>query len=391
MTAAPRLAIVTGSLSRSAGGLFNSVRMSALALAERGVELIVIGQESARDDEALVAWRPIEPVVGPQRFPAAIGRNPAVGATLVESQFDIVHQHGIWEATAHSIDDWRRRSGGKTMLSPRGMLDPWALQNAGWKKKLVGRLWADRNLHGATCLHALNESEATSMRAYGLRNPIAIIPNGTDLPASEAEGNARIGDNGDGRRTLLFLGRIHPKKGLAELIAAWSLLKEYRPEIEQGWRLVLAGWDDGDHLAGYRAQAEAVGLDIAFPGPAFGAEKAELLRGADAFVMPSFSEGLPMSVLEAWSYGLPVLMSEACNLPVGFAKDAALPAEPGAPTQLAEQIAAALGRDDLSGFGERGRALVEAQFAWRAIAAQHEAVYRWMVEGGTPPPMVHRD
>ena len=381
MTLPLRLAIVTASASRSAGGLFNSVRMGALALRERGHDVRVLARESEHDAEDLKAWAPIEPTVGPPAGPAALGYVRTTSRALRDERFDVAHHHGVWEATTGTMSRWRARTGGRTMISPRGMLDPWALANSGWKKRLAGWLHADRALRECDCLHALNRSEARSMRRYGLANPIAIVPNGTHLPERRPRPPA------DGPRTLLFIGRIHPKKGVAELIEAWAELRDARPDLHAAWRLVIAGWDDGGHLDGLRELARRRGVEVDFPGPVFGEAKEALLREAGAFVLPSHSEGLPMSVLEAWAYELPVLMSEACNLPEGFAAEAALPAEPEGGA-LAAQLARALGRDDLAAFGQRGRALVERAYAWPAIAATHERVYRWMLDGGDVPDCV---
>jgi poly(glycerol-phosphate) alpha-glucosyltransferase len=158
----------------------------------------------------------------------------------------------------------------------------------------------------------------------------------------------------EGKKTLLFLGRIHPKKGLVGLIRAWAEIQNPKSGINNSkdWQLVIAGWDQGGHeeelkslcgelglrvfsrldagdlkLNSYKLKTpppEAEATDVVFWGPAFGPEKEALLRSASAFVLTSFSEGLPMSVLEAWSYGLPVLMNPECNLQEGFACGAAL-------------------------------------------------------------------
>jgi poly(glycerol-phosphate) alpha-glucosyltransferase len=129
--------------------------------------------------------------------------------------------------------------------------------------------------------------------------------------------------------------------------------------------------------------------DVIFWGAAFGKEKEDLLRSADAFVLPSFSEGLPMSVLEGWSYGLPVVMTPECNLPEGFAADAAIRIETSV-----ESIAEGLGTlfsmndADLMTMGAKGRGLVEERFTWKSVASQMREVYDWMLGGGVAPSSV---
>jgi poly(glycerol-phosphate) alpha-glucosyltransferase len=260
------------------------------------------------------------------------------------------------------------------------MLDPWALNNSRWKKRISAALYEDRHLRGAVCLHALNEAEAESMRAYGLKNPICVIPNGVELPEAEGAGCPQE------KRTLLYLGRLHPKKGLPLLIEAWSRVETKARAA--GWHLQIAGWDQNGHRASLEALAARlnVGSDVSFVGPQFGEAKADCFRDATAFVLPSLSEGLPMSILEAWSRRLPVLMTANCNLPEGTKADAVIPMEANA-----ESIASALNRLfsmsclELKEMGLRGRNLVEQHFQWPRVAEKMTQVYDWILNRGSQP------
>lgn len=386
MTSGPlRIAFVTGSASRLAGGLFNSVRRLSQALTEAGHTVEVFALEDVHGTEDAVAWLPVVP----QRFstvrPRALGYAPGLFRALALGGFDVVHQHGIWQATSVAVAAWRRRTGRPVMISPRGMLDPWALQNSGWKKRLVGRLYERANILNASSLHALAGSEAEAIRAYHPNARIDVIPNGTDLP-TDTPGVFRpdfLPD--DGRKTLLFIGRIHPKKGIVELLDAFSQLKDNRPDLAAQWRLVIAGWDDGGHQDAMERGISERGLvgDVVLPGPLYSANKDAALRHADAFVLPSHSEGLPMSVLEAWAYRLPVLMTDACNLPEGFAAGAAYRIHLS-PDDFVIDLASALSADDLATRGEAGRTLVANRFGWAEIAHRHQTVYRDLCQGCTP-------
>jgi len=222
------------------------------------------------------------------------------------------------------------------------MLDPWALQNGKWKKRVAMRLYEKAALNAADCLHALNQSEAEAIQSLGLAPPIAIIPNGVDLPMPQSVVSASSEDT---RKVLLFLGRLHPKKGLLETLT--------------------------------RVAALGIEQDVSFVGAVYGAEKQALLAQASAFILASQSEGLPMAVLEAWANRVPVFMSHACNLPIGFEKGAAI--ETGT---RAQSIAAALGETlehgALEDIGQAGRKLVEAQFTWDAVGLQLDALYAWV-------------
>ena len=128
---------------------------------------------------------------------------------------------------------------------------------------------------------------------------------------------------------------------------------------------------------------------VLFFGAAFGKDKEDLLCSADAFILPSLSEGLPMSVLEAWAYGLPVVMTPECNLPEGFIADAAIRIETSAES-IAEGLRTlfSMNDSDLISMGQRGRALVTERFTWQAVAERMKQAYDWMLGGGVPPSSV---
>ena len=382
-----KAAILMTSASRAAGGLFNSVRLGAAALVEAGCEISVFCLSDAHTRQDLPQWAPLQPRTFASLGPPSLGIAPKLGRALDETAPDLLHQHGLWSGLSVTASQWRRRTKRPVVISPRGMLDPWALANSAWKKRIARTLFEDANLRGAACLHALTEAEARAFRRVGLKNPIAIIPNGTDLPNLETSPAPPPDFFGaDGRKTMLFLGRIHPKKGIAELLRAWALLRQSCPACAAPWRLVIAGWDDGGHLDALRKLAADLELTdhVMFPGPVFGADKEAAFRCADAFILPSHSEGLPMAVLEAWSYELPVFMTRACNLAEGFENGAAIEVTTD-PKSLANVLGDHLASENLSAMGVKGRALVKERYCWNNVAADLHAVYAWLVHGGSPP------
>jgi glycosyltransferase involved in cell wall biosynthesis len=370
-------AFVTASVSRRGGGVATVVESLSRALAALdGLDIRVFGLEDGSHGGDRQDWQGASATALRVLGPSAFGYAPDMTRTIIEWDPMVVHTHGIWMHHSRSVLQWARQTARPRIVSPHGMLDPWAIRNSNWKKRIAGALFEHRNLREADCLHALTESEARSMRAYGLDNPIAVIPNGTDLPDNVAPGSDRSRDR---PRRLLFIGRIHPKKGLIELIQAWALFRQAAPVAAGSWRLVIAGWDDGGHLANLRNEISSFGVadSIDLTGPVFGEAKDRLMREADAFVLPSYSEGLPMSVLEAWAYGLPVLMTRMCNLPVGFERGAAVEIDTR-PQAIATSFVETLAREDIGDLGRRGRALVEAEYSWPRVAAAHRSVYDWL-------------
>ena len=383
-----RVEMVTGSVSRLSGGLYYSVRRLAQSLAAReGMRIGVTGLHDQYTAEDLAAWDPLRVKVLAARGPARLGYSPEWGRILAEADPQICHTQYVWAYPSVAVRNWGCRHGLPWIVSARGMLDSWAMRHSRWKKRLVWWLFEKKHLHGAACLHALADSEAESMRALGLRNPIAVIPNGVDggtQPFQESPSG--------GERRLLFLGRLHPKKNLVNLIRAWGRVRDEVRDAGQ-WKLLIAGWDDGGHEAELKRMVEASGMSasVCFAGPLHGKEKERMLAAVQGFVLPSLSEGLPVAVLEAWAAGLPVLKTRACNLPEGFAAGAAL--ETGT---AEESLAASLGRfvslsaEDRRVMGERGRELVAGKFSWHAIAGRFAELYVSLVEGKELPDWVQR-
>lgn len=382
------IAIVTPTLSRSGGGIFPIVRAHAKGLALLpDTKVTVYGLRDAHAAQDVESMLPLVPRAYDPSIPR-FGYAPQLATDLMRGDQDIVHQHGLWQYPSIAVSRWRSSTGRPVIISTQGMLEPWALANSATKKRIAAMVFERSNLEKSACLQC-SMAEVAGVRAYGLRNPIAVLPNGVDLPPAIPVPRDRPAWMKPDRKLLLFLGRIHPKKGIAELIRAWSMVKTRAPEVMRSWQLAIAGWDDGGHVAPVRELTATLGLndDVSFPGPLFDMQKDAAFAHAQAFILPSYSEGLPMSVLEAWSHRLPVLMTRECNLVQGFDAGAAIEITTQ-PESLADTLARSLVRTDLSRIGEKGRALVETSFSWTSIVADLDAVYRWLAGRGERPPFV---
>ena len=295
-----------------------------------------------------------------------------------------LHIHGLWEQSTSAGVSAARELGVPYVLSAHGMLEPWALASKGLKKMLYAMLVERGNVGGAACLHALTKAEANQYRAFGSRCPIAIIPNGVDIPEDlDASLFVQSFPAVKGKRIVLFLARLHPKKGLDLLLEAWALLAPIFPDAH----LVIAGPDSEgmqDRLAGLVAR-DGLKDSVLFTGMLGGPMKWSALAAAEAFVLPSKSEGLSVSILEAMGVGLPVVVTTACNLPEVEQYQAGWQIEPTL-DHLTSALAELLHNSPVenSGVGARGAALVRARYTWPTVARQMADVYRW-VAGGPPP------
>ena len=366
--------------------MFHSVRGLAKAVASTNTTVSVFGISDPNSALDVMKWWPLSVHALRPQF-RGWGYSNQLVPSLLAGNLDILSTHGLWKYCSVASRRWHRRTGRAYIVHPEGMLELWAVRNVRWKKRIAALLYEDRHLRDAACLRALCEAEAQSIRSYGLRNPICVIPSGIDLPDLR-ESNAKT--QSENRKTLLYLGRLHPKKNISNLIRAWNETFNSQRGSGERWVLAIAGWDQG----GYEIELKrmATGRSVVFLGPQFGAEKSECYRACDAFILPSLSEGLPMTVLEAWAYGKPVLMTPECNLPEGFSAVAALRIGPS-PEEIADGLRnlIKMSDDDRIAMGARGRDLVGKNFSWPRIGEQMRAVYEWVLGGGQTPEMIRLD
>lgn len=313
------------------------------------------------------------PILG--RF--AISHTHALSLLQKSREVDIVHNHSLWSmvnvASGWVVPGHRA----KLVTSPRGTLSAWALRRTHHIKRLLWPLQR-RVLERADLIHATSEVEYREIREHGFQAPVVILPNGIDIP----ERSPRIQNTSrPAPRTLLYLGRIHPIKGLDRLLGAWKSLQDKHFE----WRLVIAGPGESEHR--HTIQECAQGLSrVEFPGPVYGAQKSQMYQEAELFVLPTHSENFGMVVAEALAHGIPAvvskgapwsgLVSEGCGWWVD--NDIA---------SLAETLDRAMSQEPiyLEQMGLLGRAWMQREFGWRPIAERMSEAYRWLWERGTAP------
>jgi glycosyltransferase involved in cell wall biosynthesis len=213
-----KVGFLVSSVSREAGGLFQSVCGLAKAVASTNASVRVFGIRDEQSTGDLQEWRPLSVQTFRPQLRAWGYSNQLVPAML-DADLDVLSVHGLWKYCSVGSQCWHRQTDRPYVVHPHGMLDRWALRNARWKKGIAAALYENQHLRRAACLCALSEAEARSIRRYGLRNPLCVIPNGVDLPDLS---NVKRKGQSESRRTLLYLGRLHPKKNISNLIRAWN-------------------------------------------------------------------------------------------------------------------------------------------------------------------------
>jgi glycosyltransferase involved in cell wall biosynthesis len=299
------------------------------------------------------------------------------GTPLWPWEVELVHAFGAWRPFMHAVCASALVSRRPLVFSPIGMFEPWAMEQKRWKKRLALSLYQRRDVARARAVHVTAISELESVRRLGFENPVALIPHGVDAPTAIVPRSAD-----KPRRRAVFMSRLEPKKGIAELLRAWSVL---RP---RDWDLVVAG---PDHRGYRRVVAKTIadlGLaqQVELRDAVWGQQKYELLCSADLFLLPTYSENFGLAVPEALAHGAPALTTRGAPwaelLETGSGWWIDVGYEPL--LQALEEVLATPS-ETLHAMGLRGRQFVLERYGWQSVALRHHRLYRYLVGQGPRP------
>ncbi len=373
---------VIAGLDPAHGGPSYTVPRLCQALAVSGAEARLLsvggidGRNTAHDEECGRSFAPDWagiPLVRKLRCSSGLTR----ALREVAPKVDVIHNHGLWLMPNVEAGRVALLAGKPFIVAPRGMLSSAALAFSPLKKRVVWALLQGDVVRRASCIHATSEQEYNEIRDFGLKNPIAILPNGIDIPELDRHSLTEVG------RTIVSLGRIHPKKGLDRLVRAWAKVEPAHPK----WRLRIVGHDELGHARELAAlAAELKTQRVSIEGPVAGDAKAAAYREADLFVLPTLNENFAITVAEALSFGTPVIATkgapwrglecEGCGWWIDHG------VEPLVAT-LAEAMD--MERGVLRAKGAKGRAWMKRDFSWDRVAHDMLAVYGWLSSGSEMP------
>lgn len=370
-----KIAHVTVGLSRQGAGVKAVVEALSAAQAAQGHEVRVFGVADAawqNGDSAL--WLGAEAVACRRYGPAALGYAPDLLARLCQFAPDIVHLHGLWMYPSRSVLRWHKRTMRPYLISVHGMLSTVALGFSPTKKRIAGLLFQDANLARAAALHATHDGERDEIRAFNLTNPVIVAPIGihsAPIPLDLApEPTLRV----------LSLGRLHPKKGLDRLIAAWATLEEDFPD----WSLDIVGPDEGGHGAQLQQQIAQLRLQrVAIRPPLVGVARDRCMAGAQLFALPSLSENFALTVAESLMMAVPVISTTGAPWQ-GLTENACGWWIDHGVANLSNTLRQAMSLDAATRkqMGQRGREWMLRDFAWPSVAAQMLDAYSSIVGKG---------
>jgi glycosyltransferase involved in cell wall biosynthesis len=371
---------VIPTLDHRSGG--PSLALAGLALAQRraGLDVTLAVQRFDPADPALVA----RARAGGVRVLEARSAEPLVLAAEVQGAA-VCHIHALWEPIQHRAAVLCRRAGRPHIFRPCGMLDPWSLARKRWKKRLYLAWRLRRDLDGCSALHFTTALERDLTRPLRLRAPAIVECNGVDLeefraPPPVGSFRARHGIPA-GRRVVLFMSRLHPKKGLDLLIRAFARL-----DPSSTW-LVIAGPDEGGHREAIARLARDCGIEdrLSMCPMLRDGERVAALADADLFALPSRQENFGVVVVEALAAGTPVVVSDQVNLHPEISAAGAGGVVRLDVDALARELRAWLEDEPRRrAASERGRALVAERFDWRRIAERWAVRYRDLASGRLP-------
>lgn len=374
-----RIHHVVSSILEKYGGPSNSVPALCNALADAGHEVTL---HTFAPAPALVGRRfELRTYRWEQRVAAPVGLtwDMLPGLRAAARSGEILHVHGLWMLPNILPAAAVLGTHCKLVYAPRGMLDSWSLAQSARRKRWLWRFAQGPAVRRAALLHATAPSEAASMRTLGLGAPIALVPNGVEIPPE-----ADTAQHGGPLRTLLFLSRLHPKKGLDELLRAWGLVQRSQPD----WQLLIVGPDNDAYLPSLRALADELALArIHFRPAAYGAEKVAHLRAAQLYVLPTHSENFGLGVAEALAHGLPAIVGRGAPW-ASLATERAGWHVDNDVAALASCLREALAcpPEVLHEMGRRGRAFVTDAFSWSRSARDLAEAYAWASTGTGPTP-----
>ena len=373
---------IVPTLAPEYGGPTRAVSNLSLALAELGVNVTLLFADigDRYQPPIIPSHQNLKCISLPARIVVGLrpGWIPGFRRTLMDlcagKDQVVIHDYGIWLPHNGVVAEVSQTLNIPLLIAPTGMLQPWSFSYRRWRKLIAWNLWQKNRIKKADLIHAASSTEAQNLKQFNLGIPVVILPNGISLPDWQHKRSLAV----DGKKKLLFMSRLHPGKGLINLIEAFKMANPV------DWELIIAGYDENNYQKELEVAVVAAGLSnsIKFIGPIGNEAKWQLYAESDVFVLPSFSENFGMVVAEALASELPVITTngtpwtDLMTYNCGWYVDPTVPALAGA-----IQEAVNLTDEERREMGSRGRNLIQQKYTCESIAVRALEVYKKILSG----------
>ena len=368
------------SISLKGGGPSRSVPLMAKGLSEAGVEVTLMTNFSDDMNTHALEGSNVTLYVLKEGFKRA-----DVEKYIIKEGFDIVQLQSLWSLDYHKVAQICRKHHIPYLITPRGMLEPWSMKQKAFKKNIAMLLYQKRDLNNAACIYTTADMEARNVRELGIKVPCSVIPNGI-----ETDGYPCRTSKDMVKKQILFLSRIHVKKGIELLIDAWKELVGSFPD----WSIKIVGNGEEVYINELKTKINQLGLDncIEILPPVFGQAKVKLYQSSALFVLPSYSENFGMVIAEAMSCGVPVVTSEFTPWSFLNEEKAGWSIKLGL-RELINTLNEALCKDsdELFSMGQNAANLVKERFDYLSVTKLTIQLYTWLIQGGDKPEFVMMD
>jgi poly(glycerol-phosphate) alpha-glucosyltransferase len=384
-----RIGLLTASLSRRGGNLFATLSALGRSLHQLPeIDIAAFGLRDEMTDSDVAAWGTLKVTAAQVRGPSKFGFSRELDSALAQADLDLLHVHGLWTYTSVASRRWADATARPYIITPHGMLDPWAVRQKWWRKLGAGVLFELAHLRGAACLQARCEAEVGALRALKLRNPICVIPNPVEPAPERSSGPIRLSslDRAGGRVLLcplLVNGHVQT------LLSAWQQARLRTAGREFDWSLVLVGSEAERDALTRKCASLGIQKTVRFLTPASAAISPALWEAATAVVLLPAASEQTMNAVRAWSHGLSVLLCDAGSASVHLCAGAALTTQ-ATIESLADGLATLVGMSQAehAAMGSTARRLIQARLAPAAAADEMARVYRWILGHGPRPACV---
>ena len=369
-------------LRTSAGPSYSVLRLCDYLSINNEISLISSDEVSEKFRHDFIKTFPSN--LGLKKLGVSLKMQKWIANNLKNQNFDIVHSHSLW-MMQNIYPSWESKKNGiPIVISPRGTLSKEAFKSGSFMKSLFWPLIQKPVLRDSTIFHATSTQEKNDIRELGFKQPIAVVPNGIDLPEIK-----EIKKDNKTFKKLLFLGRIHPIKGIDNLLMAWKEVQN----IHQDWILEIVGPNNYNYLSELHRIIKNLQLKrVIFSEEIHGEEKNKKYQSADLFILPSHSENFGVSVAEALSNGIPCIVSKGAPWKMLDEKKAGWWIG-NSVEMLTKKLISILStsNSELESMGLNGRNLVTEDFNWNKVSAMMTEVYSWILTRENKPSFIHHD